>query len=83
MDLYPFNFQDMQGRTALIWKHDTFICFREEGKNTVALYDMGKFFAEVWYNAEMNEIKRVKGFKSLQCLEPYSVAIKITGITLI
>jgi hypothetical protein len=81
MDLYPFNFQDMQGQTALIWKHDTFICFREEGKNTVALFGMGKFFAEVWYNANMNEVKMARGFKSHQCLEPYLAAIKIGGIT--
>ena len=43
MDLYPFNYHDQENRAAFIWKHGTFICFREEGENTIALYEMGKF----------------------------------------
>jgi hypothetical protein len=77
MDLYRFNYQDIQGRTALIWRYGTFIEFRDEEAYRIILYDMGNFYAELWYDADMNHIKHARGFKSLACLEPYLAAIKL------
>ncbi|GEO05459.1 hypothetical protein AAE02nite_31230 [Adhaeribacter aerolatus] len=77
MDLCEFNLQDLQGRATLIWKHGNFIEFREEEDSRIALYDMGSFFSEIWFDAEMRRVKKVIGFKSLQGLEPYLNSIII------
>ncbi len=45
MDLHQFNSVSYETRMALVWKHGTFICFRQEGETPISLYDMGKFFA--------------------------------------
>ena len=44
------------------------------------LYDMGKFYAELWYDAEMNHVQLATGFKSLLCLEPYLVDISLKDL---
>ncbi len=80
MDLYQFNISSHDKRASLVWEHGTFICFRDEEDNQLVLYDMGNFYAEVWYDLEMNVIKLVRGFKSLHCLEPYLESIKLNNI---
>lgn len=80
MDLYQFNFQDIKGRATLVWEHGNFIEFSDEGENRIVLYDTGKFFAEIWFDADMNQIKMVIGFKSLQCLDPYLEIIDLKDI---
>ncbi|QNF31338.1 hypothetical protein HUW51_00860 (plasmid) [Adhaeribacter swui] len=36
-----------------------------------ALYDLGKFYAELVYDSEQNKIVEARGFRSLRNLEPY------------
>jgi hypothetical protein len=77
MDLYRFNYHNYAKRVALVWEHGTFIDFRDVGDNRIILYDMGRFFAEIWFDSDMNEVILVRGFRSIQCLEPYLETIKL------
>ena len=43
---------------------------------------MGKFFAEVWYNAEMNEVRLARYFKIVKSLKAYLGVINIKGVYL-
>ena len=80
MDLYRFNYQDIQGRAALIWRYGTFIEFREEEAYRIILYDMGNFYAELWYDADLNHLKHARGFKSWACLEAYLELVDLSDI---
>ena len=71
MDFYQFNFQDIAGRAALIWEQGNFIDIREERGCRIGLYDMGKFFAEIWFDENKTAIKMVRGFKGFNCLDLY------------
>ena len=80
INLYQFNGHKLDGRAQLAWDHGTYIAIRCDGEHTVALYHMGEFFAEVWYDPEKNEIIRVNGFKSRKLLEPYAQMVSLSDI---
>ncbi|KAA5539131.1 hypothetical protein [Adhaeribacter rhizoryzae] len=80
MNLYQFNRHNIQGRAALIWRQGIFFDFRDEGEYRIILHDMGNFYAELWYDADMHHIKHVRGFRSLECLEPYLATIKLADM---
>ncbi|MCQ6957244.1 hypothetical protein [Mucilaginibacter aquariorum] len=75
--LYDFHAMTLPEKAATVWE-GTFIGDRPEGELFVQLYNMGTFYAEVFYNREINEIVKVRGFKSTKLIEPYLKAIKIT-----
>ena len=80
MDLYAFNRKNSQEKTALVWKQGQFLAVRIEPAYRVALYHLGKFFVEVLYDAEQNQIYKMRAFKSRSCLEPYLDLVDLTPI---
>ena len=75
--LYDFHAMTLPENVAAVWE-GTFIGDRQEGDLSVQLYNLGTFYAEVFYNAEINEIVKVRGFKGTKLIEPYLKAVKIT-----
>jgi hypothetical protein len=75
--LYDFQAMTISEKAAAVWE-GTFIGDRPEADLFVQLYNLGTFYAEVFYNQQLNEIVKVRGFKSTRLLEPYLHRIKIT-----
>jgi hypothetical protein len=80
MELYDFNHYQLAHRAALVGEQGQFLAVRQSGDCRVCLYTMGNFWAEVWYQAENNQIALVRGFKSQACLEPYLVLVDLSDL---
>ncbi|QMU29077.1 hypothetical protein [Adhaeribacter radiodurans] len=81
MNLYEFFSNDHYRRAELAFTQGTLIVVRGSGAYRIYLYTIGKFFAEVWCRIEDNEVDLVRGFKSLDLLEPYLELIDLSEIT--
>lgn len=71
MDFYAFNCLPRDARAELVWQYGRFLAIRQETGCSVVLYHMARFFAEVWYSPEDNQIALVHGFESRELLESY------------
>ncbi|KAA5539160.1 hypothetical protein [Adhaeribacter rhizoryzae] len=80
MELYDFNRYNMAHRAAAVWEKGHFLAVRQSGDCRICLYAMGKFFAEVWYQTDNNQIELVRGFKSIACLQPYLELVDLSDI---
>lgn len=74
--LYDFQAMSFEERLASVYEA-TFIGDRSEGSLFVQFYNMGTFYAELYYSTENNEVVRVRGFKSIKQLDPYLNVIKL------
>ncbi|MCC9139042.1 hypothetical protein ACFSKU_02225 [Pontibacter silvestris] len=77
IDLQEFLFLSLDDRATAVWEQGTFLGVRLEGEYTLALYHMGHFFCEVWYNSLSDEIALIQGFTSATQLEPYLKQIEL------
>jgi hypothetical protein len=50
--------------------------FNEEG-DTINLYHMGSFYAEVYYDSEVNHLHNCRTFRSAGSLEAYTHSIPL------
>ncbi|PSR55906.1 hypothetical protein AHMF7605_21580 [Adhaeribacter arboris] len=80
MNLYYFHQLPSEDRATLVWEQGEFLTVRVSGNCNVCLYDMRKFFAEIWYRVEENEVEAVRGFTSNSCLEPYLNLVDLSDI---
>ena len=76
MDLYQFATLERTAQLAAIWTEGTFLDRRAEAGQWVCLYQLnGKgpdsFFAEVYYNADHNQVQRHRAFVTTTLLLPY------------
>ncbi|WP_266204566.1 hypothetical protein [Pontibacter kalidii] len=77
MNLNLFNTHTLAGRLEIIWAHGNFIAYRGRRGYRIELYNLGSFFAEVWYNPENDYISLVRGFTSNKALEPYITQVDL------
>jgi len=80
MDLYDFNRLNQEEREAAVWEQGTLIAVRTSCGCSMVLYSMGKFFAEVVYLPDTNQVMLVRGFRSKSCLEPYLEMVDLSDI---
>ena len=78
MNLDNFHFMTSDLRAEAVWVYGTYLAIRSDRDHYVALYSMGDFFVEVWYNPVVNEIVYTLGFTSVELLEPYLKKIDIS-----
>lgn len=64
---------------AEIIKQGTFLADREENGLIVRLYSLDKFYAEVFFDANINKILRVTAFNKIGQLGPYLAHIKFNS----
>jgi len=77
MTLSQFNTHSLAARLEIIWEHGNFLAFRGRRGYRIALYDLGSFFAEIWYNPQTEYISLVRGYESKKALEPYLAEIDL------
>jgi hypothetical protein len=77
MTLSQFNTYTGAARIEIIEELGNFLAFRGRRGYRIALYDLGSFFAEIWYNPETDYISLVRGFESKRALEPYLTKINL------
>ncbi|MDQ3290555.1 MAG: hypothetical protein M3Q05_04625 [Bacteroidota bacterium] len=80
MDLYEFFCNDPEQRAELVCTQGKLIAIRNSGAYRICLYTIGKFFAEVWYRMADNEVDLVRGFKSIDLLEPYLDLVDLSNL---
>jgi len=70
MTLNEFNLLSPKEKEVAVMK-GVFLERRYEAGQTVALYSVGNFFAELWYDSTINEVTMLYGFRSPERLLPY------------
>lgn len=70
MTLYHFLGLDINHQAEYVWQ-GKFIDNRTEGNYHILLYNLGDFYAEVFYDSTLNKISHIKGFKAVSHLAPY------------
>ena len=84
MTLYEFNLLDNnQLKAEAIWEHGVYIATRASPGHSdvkILLYQLPKFYVEVFYQKERNQILRLLSFSSLDNLQPYLLDINIDEV---
>lgn len=70
MTLYQFIGLDVGQQAEYVWQ-GKYVDTRSEGDYRILLYNLGDFYAEVFYSIQENQISRIKGFKAISHLAPY------------
>ena len=81
MTLYEFNALSFDDQLACAWKIGTFLVTRRVGVSFLCLYAVDRFFVEIRYSQDLNQITACRSFLSLIPLEAYLVDIKLTSIS--
>ena len=82
MDLFDFNQHCIEARAQIAGEVGILLMVRCTDNYSVLLYDMGKYYSEIWYNPENNSIANVFGFTRSTRLEPYLDMININDLHL-
>jgi len=72
-----FDQLPLQAQLGLVVFEGTFLATRFEEEDTVNLYHMGSFFAEVYYDPEVNHLHHCRTFVRKEELEDYAVYIDL------
>lgn len=70
MTLEQFNLSD-DNQQAFALSNGVCVAGREEGEFKVLLYQLQRFYVEVFYHPAKKQIERWRGFESTEELEPY------------
>ncbi|WP_375433851.1 hypothetical protein [uncultured Hymenobacter sp.] len=78
---YAFNRLDLTEQLAIVFMEGTYLAMRYgEKEDRINLYHMGSFFAEVYYDPEINYLHRCHAFVSTAPLEAYTDQIKLPNL---
>lgn len=67
--LSDFQAMSLNEKANAAWE-GTFIGDKHEGNLMVQVYNLGTFYAEVFYKPKINEIVNVRGVESIEIIEP-------------
>ena len=81
MELNDFNRHAHYDREALVWEYGQLMITRQQENYYKALYNMGGYFAEVWYSTESNEVELVRGFNDMSGLKPYLDSMNLSELS--
>ncbi|MDN5201088.1 hypothetical protein QQ008_06940 [Fulvivirgaceae bacterium BMA10] len=81
LSLKEFNNLPKFEQCVYLWQKCSFITnrFLKDGYS-INLYYAGNFYAEVWYNGNLNKVGSIKTFEKLSQLKPYLDKINIKDI---
>jgi hypothetical protein len=71
MNLDQFIGASLDNRTTFVLRWGTLLAVRHWGSYEISLYDIGRFFAEVWLDKKESRIIMISAFKDHQCFSPY------------
>lgn len=80
MTLYNFKLLTEHEQAEAVWEHGVHIGTRYLLFQTVALYQLEGFYAEVFYCQNENRILKIRSFLSTHCLEPYLRQIDVSQL---
>lgn len=78
MGIYEFNQLPLYGQEKLVWEDGIFLTNRLKQNLGLTLYSLFDFYVEVHLNNEINEIEKIRTFKSIEPLTPYLDEIELT-----
>lgn len=78
MGIYEFNQLPLDGQEKLVREDGIFLTNRLEQNFGFTLYSLFDFYVEVHLNNEINEIEKIRTFKSIEPLTPYLDEIELT-----
>jgi hypothetical protein len=78
MTLYQFNELDETEQIEAVWEYGVYLAGRQNREHKLILYQIDAFYAEIWYHAEDNDIRKLRAFSSTSQLEPYLKNMDIT-----
>jgi hypothetical protein len=70
VSLFRFLDLDIKEQAEYVWQ-GTYLATRTEKDKRILLYNLGEYYAEVFYDDKTNEITYIKGFKANSHLVPY------------
>ncbi|MDB5117366.1 MAG: hypothetical protein JWQ79_2858 [Mucilaginibacter sp.] len=70
--LFHFIGLDTNQQAEHVWE-GRYLTYRTEDNYLIALYDLGEFYAEIFYILKTNKISHIHGFRARSGLIPYSV----------
>lgn len=86
MTLYEFNLlEDNAKKADVVWEQGVYIASRRSPHNVhvkIMLYQLPKFYVEVFFDIQQNKILRLLSFSSVGNLDPYLSCINIDDICL-
>ena len=71
MTLSAFNKLKTEEQQKAVLMQGVFLAERRDPPLRMMLYDMGKFYVEVFFLSRYNKVAWFNGFKSTKKLEPY------------
>jgi hypothetical protein len=78
MSLYEFNLLNEIQQAEILWENGVHIGERKDQEHTIVLYQIERFYVEVFYHRGLNAIKRFRSFSSTDQLEPYITKIDVS-----
>jgi hypothetical protein len=80
MNLSTFDAFSFDEQLQIIRSRGTYLMTRRGRKGRISLYQVGPFYAEVWYDSEDTYVKLVRGFACATFLEPYLEKILVPDL---
>jgi hypothetical protein len=80
LTFYQFNLLPLDIKASYTFENGVYLDNREEDKFGFDLYSVDRFFVEVSYSKESNQVVQFKSFKSTAPLEPYLRQIKLVSL---
>jgi len=80
MDFYDFIWLNQEQQKVAVWEHGIFLAARFTWSSSVCLYSLGKFFVEVEYQPESNQLMLVRAFTNNSYLEPYMEKVDLSEV---
>jgi hypothetical protein len=71
MEMFEFYIQDVKNRAKIAEGEGKHISTRQAKRHRIELYYLDKYFIEVCYKKDTNELSAVRGFRDLDLLDPY------------
>jgi hypothetical protein len=70
VSLFRFLDLDINEQAEYVWQ-GTYLATRTEKDRKILLYNLGEYYAEVFYDDQTNAITYIKGFRANSHLVPY------------
>lgn len=77
MTLSAFKALNLYNRIDRLFHQGIQLTTRRERNYMVGLYQLGRFYVEVYYDRKEKDITEVRAFENMATLEPYLEAINI------
>ncbi|MBT34218.1 hypothetical protein [Chondrinema litorale] len=75
-----FSNLSTENKLKYLSENGVLLCSRTYAKTKVSLYAVGRFYAEVWFNRNTDDISNVLPFTTTKCLKVYLDMIDISDV---